>query len=410
MKILLAAASFASNISGVQRHALNMARCLLLRPEISQLHFVVAPWQCGMVQAADLPSDSRLTTHVAGMNRSSLSRNLWYYRELPSLASRLSADLVHLTLPMPLRAGAFRCPTVVTLHDLYPFEIPMNFGFPKFLFNRIVLQQCLHAADAIACVSNATQLRLKQYAPARVWRKAVSIYNCVEPVLESAVDSPIPGWRQEPFLLSIAQHRRNKNIPTLLRAFDRLLRAGWVEANAKLVVIGIRGPETNKIDALVRELGLSKSVKFLEGLSEEELQWCYRNCEVLVAPSLTEGFGLPVAEGLLAGCRIVCSSIPAHREIGEGRCRFVALHENAPEALAAVIADALGHPRPLPVELPQLSASVLADQYLSLYRDLIAFTASMNKSAETGTVHVTASETHPMGLPKRESALGWRGE
>jgi glycosyltransferase involved in cell wall biosynthesis len=410
MKILLAAASFAANISGVQRHALNMARCLLSQPEVSELHLVVAPWQCGMVQAADLPPDARLTIHVAGMNRGSLSRNLWYYRELSSLASQLSVDVVHLTLPMPLRAAAFHCPTVVTLHDLYPFEIPMNFGVSKFLFNRIVLQQCLHAADAIACVSDTTRMRLKQYAPASVWRKATRIYNCVEPVPDSAVESPISGWRQEPFLLSIAQHRRNKNIPTLLRGFDRLLRSDWIEADAKLVVVGIRGPETETINALVRELGLGKSVHFLEGLKEEELQWCYRNCEVLVAPSLTEGFGLPVAEGLLAGCRIVCSSIPAHREIGEGHCRFVALHENAAEALATVIADALADPKPLPVDLPQLSAPVLADQYLSLYRDLIASTATRSKNAEVGAAHVRAPETAKMGLPKRESALGWRGE
>jgi glycosyltransferase involved in cell wall biosynthesis len=408
MKILLAAASFASNISGVQRHALNMVRCLLSQPDVSQLHLVVAPWQRGMVQAADLPLDARLITHVAEMKRSSLSRNLWYHRQLSALASRLEVDVVHLTLPMPLRAGAFHCPTVVTLHDLYPFEIPMNFGFPKFLFNRIVLQQCLHAVDAIACVSDATRTRLKQYAPASVWRKARRIYNCVEPQPDLAAESPFPGWRHDPFLLCIAQHRRNKNIPTLLHAFDRMLRSGWIESNSKLLVIGIRGPETNKIEALLHQLDLVKRVYFLEGLSEAELQWCYRHCEVLVAPSLTEGFGLPVAEGLLAGCRIVCSSIPAHREIGEGHCRFVALHENAAEALAAVIADALGDPKPQPVPLTQLSTSALAAQYLNLYRALITSTSTAGAGSMVSAMHDTASL--PIVLPKRKTALGWRGE
>ena len=51
MKILIAAASFAANISGLQRHAFNMARCLLGAPEIEAVHFVVAPWQQEMILA-----------------------------------------------------------------------------------------------------------------------------------------------------------------------------------------------------------------------------------------------------------------------------------------------------------------------------------------------------------------------
>ena len=43
MRVLLGAATFATSISGVQRHAFNMARVLLNRPEIEQLHIVVAP-------------------------------------------------------------------------------------------------------------------------------------------------------------------------------------------------------------------------------------------------------------------------------------------------------------------------------------------------------------------------------
>ena len=88
MKILVAAASFSASISGVQRHALNLARCLLLRPEVSALHFVLAPWQLNFAQAAGLPSDIRLKIHIANINRTSLSRNLWYYRGLPELAAQ----------------------------------------------------------------------------------------------------------------------------------------------------------------------------------------------------------------------------------------------------------------------------------------------------------------------------------
>ncbi|MGA3100224.1 MAG: glycosyltransferase family 1 protein [Terracidiphilus sp.] len=406
MKVLIAAVSHATSISGVQRHALNMVRCLLPRQETDEIHFVVAPWQCRMVEAARLPVDHRLQIHIADIDRGSLSRNLWHYRKLPELAKQLNADVVHLSYPVPLNARAFPCPTVVTLHDMYPYEIPMNFGFPKFLFNRAILRQCLRAADAIACVSDATRMRLKQYAPAGVWKKAVRIYNCVESELIAEANSPIPRWKGETFLLCIAQHRRNKNIPLLIRAFDRLLRSEWIDAQSKLIVIGMRGPETASIHRLVRETRRERSVHLLEGLSETELQWCYRNCAALVAPSLTEGFGLPIAEGLLAGCRVVCSNIPAHREIGERSCQFVTLREHPAQALAAAIADTLHEPKPEPIELPQFSAAALAEDYWALYRRLIASAAS---AWSTGPAIAPGADIS-ITVPESQSALVYRGK
>jgi len=410
MKVLAAAASFASGISGVQRHALNMVRCLLLLEEIAEVHLVVAPWQHGMIETAQLPEDRRLHTHVAAMHRGSLGRNLWYFRELPRLARELYVDLVHLSYPVPINARAFHCPAAVTLHDLYPYEIPMNFGFPKFLFNRAVLRQCLHAADAIACVSDATLMRLKQYFPASVWKKALRVYNCVEPEPIAAAEPPIPGWKGEPFLLCIAQHRRNKNISALIRAFDLLLRSEWIAPNSKLVVVGMRGPETARLHRLVRNTGLRENVRFLEGLSEAALQWCYRHCAALVAPSIVEGFGLPVAEGLLAGCRIVCSGIPAHREIGGANCRFVTLHEHAHQSLAAEIADAMNEPKPRPIVLPRFSAPIVAAQVLDLYGALLSPARREQAHSFAPGLRPASVETLSIAAPESPSALAYRGE
>jgi glycosyltransferase involved in cell wall biosynthesis len=392
VKILIGAASYASNISGIQRHACNVVRCLLQQQEVSFVHLVIAPWQRKLVEAAGIKPDARLSTHIANMEPSSLSRNFWHYRRLPELAARLEVDLVHFTYPMPVNAAAFSCPTVVTLHDMYPYEIPMNFGFPKFIFNRLVLKQCLRNVDAIACVSDATRLRLEQYSSAAVWQKGVRIYNCVEGQPACATQSPLPNWQGEPFLLCVAQHRRNKNLSLLIRTFDRLLRSGDVASNMKLIILGIPTQETRNIHRLVSNLNLGESICFLEGLSEADLQWCYTRCEAVVAPSLTEGFGLPVAEGLLAGCRVICSDIPAHREVGDGQCRFVALGRDAEITLAKAIVEVLKDPRRKPAVLPQFSAPILAKQYISLYRRLITSAAPLENVRTSASINVTNSE------------------
>jgi len=392
MKVLVAAAAFSTEISGIQRHALNLVRCLLQHKEISAIQLVVAPWQNEMLQTDWLAPSERLTIHVAEMKTSSFSRNIWYYCELPLLAARLRPDVVHLTYPVPVNRRAFNCATVATLHDLYPYEIPENFGFPKVFVNRQILRQCLRSVEAIACVSNATLLQMQRYIPRNAWGRAKRIYNCVEPELLCSVDSPVPGWKEEPFLLNVAQHRRNKNLPLLIRTFHRLLKEARMDARMKLVIVGIAGPETRSIKRLVSDLEVQQSVVFLSGISEPDLQWCYGRCEVFVVPSRTEGFGLPVAEALLAGCRIVCSEIPAFREAGGEHCRYFILGPGEENALADAVVAALCEQARPPVVLPQLSSAVLAEEYVRLYRAVVAAHSPVHGTAPTQRLHTATGD------------------
>jgi glycosyltransferase involved in cell wall biosynthesis len=394
MKILIAAASISSELSGVQRHAFNAARCLLTHPDISAVHLVVAPWQQELARNSSLGPDARLSFHVAAMKRGALSRNLWYYRKLPLLAAQLRADLVHLAYPVPVDQRAFSCPTVVTLHDLYPYQIPSNFGFPKVLFNRWILQQCMRSIDSIACVSDVTRTTLGNYVPRHVAQKALRIYNCVEPIEQCATQSPLHDWSGEPFLLSVAQHRSNKNIPFLLRVFQRLIRLGLVDPSMQLIVIGIPGPETRRIQRIIERAGLGQSVHLMQGLSDADLQWCYEHCEAVLAPSKVEGFGLPIVEALLAGCPVVCSDISAFRELGGDHCHYVSLDGRAEDAFAEAVVAALHQPRGEPIAMPLLSAPAIAGQYIDLYGKLLASAGTAQASAASASISTAKAERH----------------
>jgi glycosyltransferase involved in cell wall biosynthesis len=381
MRILVAAASYSSKLSGIQRHAFNVARCLLNHPAISEVQLVVAPWQQEMVSRAGLRQGACLTIHVAEMRSGSISRNRWYYRELPVLAQTLAADLVHLTYPVPVDSGAFSCPVLLTLHDLYPYESPSNFSLPKVLFNRFILQQSLRAATSIACVSDITLLRLEKYASQQIQQKAMRIYNCVEPGPSGLCGGRLADWQDRPFLLCVAQHRRNKNIPFLLRVFDRMILLGQISSSMRLMIVGIEGPETRLIRRTIAHSGLARHVLLMEGLSEQELRWCYGNCKAVLAPSTTEGFGLPVVEALLAGAPVVCSDIPAFRELGGDHCCYVPLDRQAEARFADAILDAVrGQPKE-PLDMPMLSAPVIAGEYVRLYSRLLDSAAEARNRA-----------------------------
>ena len=196
----------------------------------------------------------------------------------------------------------------------------------------------------------------------------------------------------------------------MIRAFDSLLRSGRIEPNSRLVIIGIQGPESKRIDRLLSSLGLERRVHLLEGVSEQELQWCFHNCEALVSPSNTEGFGLPIAEGLLAGCRIVCSDIPAHREVGGSNCHFFALQGDAVEPLAEAISAALSESKTPPISLPQFSAAVLAREYIALYRRLIASSSRVKKVTQSGLFDSAVTARTSVSVADQQPALQLKGE
>jgi glycosyltransferase involved in cell wall biosynthesis len=238
------------------------------------------------------------------------------------------------------------------------------------VFNRLILRQCLNTADAVACVSDSTLRQLDMFSPKIALEKAVTIYNCVEPSLHAAALSPLPEWDGGPFILCVAQHRRNKNILLALRVFHRLLLDGEMGQMAKLVIVGIQGPETESINRFIHVAGLASNVVLISGITDAELQWCYRHCELLLAPSIVEGFGLPVAEAIQNDCRVVCSDISAFREVGGSHCHYVQLQPFAEEAFVHAIRFTRKDIKSYPQAANRFSAEIIAKSYLQLYLNL----------------------------------------
>ncbi|MBB5066367.1 glycosyltransferase family 1 protein [Granulicella mallensis] len=371
MKVLIAAVIASEHISGVSRHAVNMVRCQLTRSEISEIHLVVGSWQYDAFRSMLPLADRRLKIHQVEVRRKAFNLNRWYYNELPGLANQFAVDIVHLSCPMVLKRSAFGCKVAVTLHDLYPYDFPDNFGFLKMMFNRILLKKCLHEVDAVACVSESTLRRLDMHMPDVARLKAATIYNCVDPGPAMASQSPIPGWNDEPFFLCVAQHRRSKNIVLGMQVFQQLLQHGDIRPNTRLVIIGIEGPETAFIRRFIYDNDLGRHVVLLHGIEDAEMEWCYAHCELLLALSSIEGFGLPVVEAMLHHCRVVCSDIPAFREVGGAYCHYASLQPYPEAAFIAAVRNALKDVQFRVGSAERFSSSRIVEAYLQLYTHLL---------------------------------------
>src|SRR5258707_2032271 len=135
MNLLITAISSATAPSGICRHAYNLVRCASSRKEVLRITLVVGKWQKSYFQSLFKLEDAKLTIVSADISNDAFARNLWYLRELPSLADGIAADIAHLSFPVPIRRRNLPTPLAVSLPDLYPYGDPHTFGFPQFFFN-----------------------------------------------------------------------------------------------------------------------------------------------------------------------------------------------------------------------------------------------------------------------------------
>ncbi|MDF5728062.1 MAG: glycosyltransferase family 1 protein [Rhizonema sp. PD38] len=373
MHILICALHRPSKPTGVCRHAANLAQCLADTEQVTQITLVVGAWQKAYFEKDFNIASIKVNLISINIKNSSISRNKWFLFGLPKLANSLRPDIVHLSFPLPFYRSGFFSPVVTTIHDLYPYECPKNFGYPQVIFNQIFLKQSIQNSDGLSCVSKSTLESLKSYFPKiEHQRKTTVIYNYVDfsnvkPKIPNSVDI-----NNNSFLLCVAQHRKNKNLNLLIDSYCFLLESGHIANSNKLIIVGAPGPETENIYTQIKTLSLQENVLILSSIDDGELRWLYQNCELFVIPSSTEGFCLPLAEALYLSCKVVCSDIPIFREIGSSDCTYFNLQDNFVENLSQAIIHSLEQPRPSESYAAScLSKYNVAGQYLKFYSNFL---------------------------------------
>ena len=148
MHILIPVLHRPTKPTGVCRHAANLAKCLAKQNAVTKVSVVTGVWQRDYFEESFGLTDKKIDLIGVDIKNSAISRNLWFLLGLPKLAKQLKPTLVHLSFPFPFIRQRFDCPVVSTLHDLYPYECPENFGFPQVWFNRHRLRFSCHHESA----------------------------------------------------------------------------------------------------------------------------------------------------------------------------------------------------------------------------------------------------------------------
>src|SRR5262249_11787819 len=98
----------------------------------------------------------------------------------------------------------------------------------------------------------------------------------------------------------------------------RLVESMAALERARDLHLVLTGSPTVQVRKTIEDLRLTKRVEFIGELDDESLPALYRGAELLVLPSMYEGFGLPVLEAMACGPPAAASNCASIPEIAGG--------------------------------------------------------------------------------------------
>ncbi len=285
------------------------------------------------------------------------------------------ADLVHapsLLFPPPRGAAL-----VVSVHDTVPWTHPHTLTPRGARWHRAMAERAVRAGATLAVLTEAVGAELQDVLPAlppdrvRVLGAGVSDELRAPPSAEHAAAVRARLALPDRFILSLATLEPRKGLDVLITALAQLGPGA-----PPLLVVGQPGWGGVDLAAAARAAGLREgAVRQLGRIEDADLAVVLRAADLLVAPSLAEGFGLPVVEAMAVGTAVVCSDAPALVEVagdaamvvGRGDARALA------DAVAAVLADETVRARLIAAGLvrsARFTWDAVAGRTWRLYREL----------------------------------------
>ncbi len=217
--------------------------------------------------------------------------------------------------------------SIVVAHDFA--YLSFRHGSPKAWFNRTLLfymhRRSMRMADMVVAVSEETrQAIIERFGIAP--EKVKVVYNGY-----IALPEPETIEVPEKYFLYPGTLKARKNIPNILRAFAFFKEKHTGEFS--LLITGkTGGAYYEELYALIDKLDIGGAVRFTGYVSDAQLSYLYRHTQAVVFPSLLEGFGMPVLEGMEAGVPVITSNTGALAEVTGSAALLVDPHN--PEAIA----------------------------------------------------------------------------
>ena len=335
-RVLLDATAIPADRRGVGRYVDNLAAGL---DRVGAALTVVCQRRDAQVFAGLAPHSRIVPTAEELDNRP--ARLAWEQTTLPRLARRLPVDLIHSPhYTMPLTASM---PVVSTLHDATFFTDRAVHQGVKGRFFRSWTKVSLRRAAACVVPSAATADELVLHAGARRSKLVVAHHGVdhrvfhppgPEQVAAAAAHLGLTGRRWIAFLGTLEPR---KNVPALIRGYVRAAKE--LPEPPALVLAGSPGWDT-AVEPALAAVPAGLTVLRPGHLPLDLLPGLLGGAQLVAYPSLGEGFGLPVLEGMACGAPVLTTRRLALPEVGGDAVAYTGVGAgDIAEALVRLLGD-----------------------------------------------------------------------
>lgn len=237
----------------------------------------------------------------------------------------------------PRRQLPFAPVVVPTVHDLAFRALPETVAEETLVELDGNLGRTLSRSPRVVAVSDATAGDATEYLGVPASRVRV-IHEGMDPAFDTT-SGQLPEGLPRPYLLFVGTLEPRKNIPGVLRAFERVVEWGW---GGHLVLVGAWGWRTEALRAEFEASPVRDRIIHLTDVERPDLPALYRSAEALLFPSWLEGFGLPILEAMASGTPVVTSGRSAMPEVAGLAAVYV--DPESPAAMASAISALLEDP------------------------------------------------------------------
>ena len=245
---------------------------------------------------------------VQGGNRRYL---IWQQASLPGLLKSWKPNVFlapYNTAPLWLPRGT---QLVLVLHDLILMEkFKASTARMRIVncYRRRLIPPSVARSSYVLTVSEFSRNRILECFP----KTHVTVIPCT--IAESWFVEPANLGERDNYILLVTATPPHKNTARALRAYALYVKmAGAGAANLRIVGLACAGEPFREI---VQELGIRAKVAFEPFVSTAILQQLYRRAKAVLVPSLLEGFGVPVLEGMASGTPVIASRSSSLSEVG----------------------------------------------------------------------------------------------
>lgn len=268
---------------------------------------------------------------------------LWEQFSIPRLVRQHVIDsfiapynTAPLTLPRETRL-------ILVVHDLI-FMDPLPPSQSLYqnagrLYRRLVVPRAIARANLILTVSSFTAASLTDRFAVEPHRLRV-IPNTIAGEWYDTGSSPT---NRSGYVLAVAGEAPSKNLKRALDGFA-LCRRREGCSSLRMKVAGVRAAFHAAFASHARLLGIGDYVEFLPYVSDDEMRILYREADVLLMPSLAEGFGIPILEAMASGTPVAASNAASLPEVGGDAALY--FDSTSAEHMAEILHQIISEPGP----------------------------------------------------------------